>query len=100
MQEMNTLSHVLAELNKQGYTIDFNRVDENGSVSLLKQNPEQFLIDSVYRFEGDSNPEDEAVLYAISSIDKSILGVFVNGYGISADEDQLALICKIPSRLD
>lgn len=100
MQEMNTLSQVLAELNKQGYTTDFNRVDEDGSVSLLKQNPEQFLIDSVYRFEGDSNPEDEAVLYAISSIDKSILGVFVNGYGISADEDQLALICKIPSRLD
>jgi len=100
MEEMNTLSQVLGRLSQLGYSIDFNVADDRkgSSYMLLKENPENFVIDKVYRFEGKSDPEDEAVLYAVSSVDKSILGVFVDGYGTSADEAQLELICKLPNR--
>jgi len=84
---MTTLSEVMAELRKRGYTEDFNlKTDciycDNGRKVLY---PEEFNIDRFYRFEGQSDPDDEAILYAISSEKFGIKGVLVNGYGPSAD---------------
>jgi len=47
-------------------------------------NPQDFKIVEVYRYEGDSDPADEAVVYAIES-KNGLKGVLVNGYGISAE---------------
>lgn len=41
-------------------------------------NPDKFEITQMYRFEGDTNPEDEAVVYAIESQDGH-KGTLVNG---------------------
>ncbi|MEO5947394.1 MAG: cupin domain-containing protein [Chitinophagaceae bacterium] len=49
----------------------------------------------MYRFEGTSNPEDESILYAISSTKFDIKGTLVNGYGISSDETFSKLIEKL-----
>ena len=46
--------------------------------------PEEFEITEVYRFEGNSDPADEAVVYAIESRHGQ-KGILVNGFGISAD---------------
>ena len=46
----------------------------------------QFVIDKFYRFEGESNPSDEAILYAISSTKHDLKGVLVNGAGIYTDD--------------
>ena len=56
-----------------------------------KLNTEDFEITEVYRFEGDSDPADEAVVYAIEG-NKGHKGVLVNGYGTSAEEisDEMA----------
>ena len=45
----------------------------------------EFVIDKYYRFEGISDPVDEAVVYAISSPAYNIKGVLVNGYVISSE---------------
>ena len=49
-----------------------------------KFNPSEFEIVEVYRFEGNSDPADEAAVYAIESTG-GIRGVLVSGYGISAE---------------
>lgn len=49
----------------------------------------------MYRFEGASNPDDQSVLYAISSPKFGVKGVLVNGYGISADAVTDAIIAKL-----
>jgi hypothetical protein len=82
----DTLSEAIKGLKERGYTIDFNlcadRISCNApSVSLR---PDEFEITEVYRFEGDSNPDDEAVVYAIES-KHGHRGILVNGFGISAD---------------
>jgi len=43
------------------------------------------VIDKHYRFEGLSDPGDEAIVYAISSIKNNLKGTLVNGYDISSE---------------
>ena len=87
MESMTTVTEVLSNLEKEGYTIDFNLKDDSLECqgNYLQLHPDEFLIDRHYRFEGISDPEDEAVVYAISSLKNNLKGVLVNGYGISSD---------------
>lgn len=85
---MDTLSQVMATLRERGYTEDFN-LEKNCLTcrdSHFKFFHDEFVIDKFYRFEGDSNPADEATLYAISSTKHDIKGVLVNGAGIYTDD--------------
>ncbi len=84
---MTTLSEVLNHLKKEGYTVDFNLQDNclicHGNA--LQLSPDEFQVDRHYRFEGMSDPGDEAVVYAISSAKHNMKGTLVNGYGISSE---------------
>ncbi len=96
-ESYGTLSETINGLKKDGYTLDFNISKElvvcnNPNMAL---SPDDFEIDKVYRFEGETNPEDQSVLYAISSPKFNVKGVLVNGYGISSDEETDALISKL-----
>jgi len=57
--------------------------------------PDDFEIDKVFRFEGQTNPDDQSILYAISSPKFGTIGLLVNGYGISSDEILNRLISKL-----
>jgi len=63
MELPDTLSQVIDRLRQQGYTEDLNRHDDNP----LWLNPAAYQIDTVYRFEEPTNPDDESILYALSS---------------------------------
>lgn len=88
MDTMTTVSEVLNKLKKDGYTVDFN-LNDNCLVchgNSLQINPDEFVVDKHYRFEGISDPGDEAIVYAISSAKHQVKGTLVNGYGISSEE--------------
>ena len=96
-ESYGTLSETINGLKKEGYTLDFNIRQEclvcsrtNTVLSL-----DDFEIDKFYRFEGMSNPDDQAILYAISSPKFEVKGVLVNGYGISADDTTDEMIEKL-----
>jgi hypothetical protein len=83
----DTLSGAISQLQKQGYTIDFN-LRENALVCRhndMQIGHEDFVIDKYYRFEGMTDPADEAILYAISVPGHNLKGLLVNGYGIYSD---------------
>lgn len=95
---MNTVSEILARLKDEGYSVDFN-LKNNCLVchgNSLEIHPEDFMVDKHYRFEGYSNPADEAIVYAISSGKHRLKGVLVNGYGPSSDPltDQMIAALK------
>lgn len=99
-ESFGTLSETNNALIALGYTHDFN-VREACLVCHqldMTLSPDDFVIDKVYRFEGASNPDDQAVLYAISSSKFNLRGTLVNGYGISADEATDLLIAKLRYR--
>lgn len=88
MNTMTTLSEVLNHLKSKGYNLDFN-LDDNCLIchsNSLRIHPEEFMVDKHYRFEGLSDPADEAIIYAISSTKNDLKGTLVDGYGISSDK--------------
>jgi hypothetical protein len=86
-----TLSETIAELKSQGYSFDFNTANSLSAVL----SPKDFEIDIIHRFEGASNPDDQCILYAISSFKLGIKGILVNGYGISAVDETNELVSKL-----
>ena len=82
-----TVSQAIEAVKKEGYTEDFNlRQDclecRNGRFRVFH---DEFHIDKFYRFEGDSDPGDESIVYAISSEKHGLKGVLVNAYGIYSE---------------
>ena len=84
MYSYDTVSAAVQGLKKRGFTTDFNLDDNCLICHDDKFNVNDFEIVEIYRFEGDSDPADEAVVYAIES-NKGQKGVLVNGYGPSSD---------------
>jgi len=87
MQPPITLSETINELRRAGYVEDFNLQQNclecrNGQFKVFAN---EFKIDKYYRFEGESNPSDQAILYAISSTSGELKGVLVNAYGIYSE---------------
>jgi hypothetical protein len=88
MQYMETVSEAISRLRAEGYSEDFN-LQHDGIVWTFgnrKVAHDEFVIDKFFRFEGDSDPADEATVYAISSGKHKIKGILVNGAGIYTDE--------------
>ncbi len=84
MFSYDTVTEAVEGLKKRGYTVDFNLKENCIVCKEVKLDPDDFEIVEVYRFEGDSDPSDEAIVYAIDSR-TGMKGVLVNGYGISAE---------------
>ncbi|ANE53069.1 phosphoribosylpyrophosphate synthetase [Flavisolibacter tropicus] len=87
MKPYTTLSETMNALRQQGYTEDFNLLQNclecrNGQFKVFA---EDFKVDNYFRFEGESNPDDSAILYAISSDRYGLKGVLVNAYGIYSE---------------
>lgn len=90
----DTLSEAVTGLKQRGYALDFN-LEENCLVCQGNRfDINNFEITEVHRFEGETDPSDEAVIYAIESTDGQ-KGVLVTGYGISAEGMSAEMVKKL-----
>lgn len=93
---MDSLVVVMAEVEKMGFTSQFEVIEKN-LVSLKTDkhfSPDQVTIVHFYRFEGESNPDDSSILYAIATSDQE-KGTLVDGYGTTADPKTAAFMVKV-----
>ncbi len=83
----DTLSETMADLRTQGYTEDFNLQQHSLTCrdGQFKIFADEFVIDRAFRFDDNTDPADEAILYAIHSDTHNLKGVLVNGYGIYSE---------------
>jgi len=97
MESYSTLVDAINGLKTQGYTEDFNLRENHIACSTgnYQLSPDDFKVDNVFRFEGESDQEDQAVLYAISSEKYNIKGVLVNAYGVYSDTQANEIIKKL-----
>jgi hypothetical protein len=96
MYSYDTVSEAVSGLKKRGYTLDFNLEQDGISSRDLPAalSPSEFEITEIHRFEGNSDPDDEAVVYAIESR-HGTKGILVNGFGISSDTIGEEMIRKL-----
>ena len=97
MQQFDTLIAAIDALRAEGYTEDFNLQQtylgcRAGDYQVFH---DEFQVDKYFRFEGDTNPDDESVLYAISAPKYSIKGLLVNAYGMYSDPIADELMAKL-----
>ncbi len=87
MENYDTVVGALNGLKARGYKIDFNLAFDSIKCSENKicLNPNDFEITEVYRFEGDSNPSDEDVVYAVESKDGKLKGTISSAFGTYSD---------------
>ena len=85
---MDNLSECMKHFEEKGYSENFTpRFDhfecQDGKFKLF---PHEFVLDDVQRFENTSDPDDQTILYAISSKTSSLKGLYVESYGSYHDD--------------
>ena len=97
MSNYETVVEALKGLKAKGYTIDFtinfDKIICREKNLILK--PDDFEIQEFYRFEGDSNPSDEDIVFAIESKDGKLKGCLTSAYGTYAEGISADMIKKI-----
>lgn len=86
MPYMKSLANCLNRMVSEGYAEDF-KITDNGLESLQKHNnygPNEIQVVNFFRFEGESDPGDNAILYVIET-DDGTRGTLVDAYGTYND---------------
>ena len=86
MPYMKSLANCLNRMVSEGYTEDF-KITDNGLESLQKHSnytPGEIQVVNFFRFEGESDPDDNAILYVIETSD-GVKGTLVDAYGTYND---------------
>ncbi len=93
---MDTLAERMNILKKQGYDTEFKIAGNmlktiDGNDSFL---PDQIKVNEFFRFEGDSDPADMSVLYAIET-DSGKKGLIIDAFGAYSDAEESDFMQKI-----
>lgn len=84
---MATLSQVMERLRERGIHREF-RMNEGCEMkyedSDKNYQPDELTILKTYRFEGDSNPDDSAVLYVLED-NSGNKGIMIDSYGADSN---------------
>ncbi len=95
-ENMNTLSSLTMTAVKKGYIENFSV--KSGKLHAPTANsyysPQEVRIDNFYRFEGASDPADNAILYCLETHD-GVKGMLIDSYGHDADGAITEFIKKV-----
>ena len=93
-----TVVEEVAELRARGYTADFG-VTRDGKLrcnSCGGTHPaEEVVIESTARFEGPSNPDDQAIVFGLRCGACGVRGVLVAAYGPTATAEEATVITAL-----
>ena len=92
MDAPETVTEAMALLEAEGYTSDF-RVASTDDRSVHATGT--LVVHRTFRFEGDSDPGDEAVVLGVECPSCGTKGIVVSAYGPDADPDLLALLDRL-----
>ena len=94
--EMKTLSSCMNKLKGDGFKDEYT---VKGNLLKSADSGQSYTSDDVkivnfYRFEGDSDPSDNAILYALQTEDGQ-KGLLINAYGMYSDSDTGKFIVNV-----
>ena len=89
-----TVTEAINELKKQGFTLDLNLKANQLITGENTYSADEFEIVDLYRYEGPSDPADEATVYALAT-PSGLKGILVAGYGYSTDEASIETLKQL-----
>lgn len=97
MESYDTMVEAINALRQQGYTEDFNLMQAAlfCSGKNLNLSHDEFVVDKFFRFEGQTDPADESILYAISAHPHEIKGILVSGFSSSSNDISPELLARL-----
>ena len=98
----DTVTEALRQLAADGYTSDFRLVDGtlvSGDRSALCR-VEDVKVERMYRFEGDSDPGDEMVVFGLRDPGSGQQGTLATAFGPAADPEVLDHLAYLASHVD
>lgn len=101
MVEPQTVSQVLERLAREGYTEDF-RAHKNGMRTIPKNvdiNPEDLVVDKIYRFEGETDLDDEEMIFALSCPRHALKGTYLVAFGPMMDPFDIAIVGRLERKI-
>jgi len=93
-----SVSEAVSALRLQGYTNDFS-VTTDGQLrcgSCGEHPPQSAVVELTRRFEGMSDPDDEAVIFGLRCQECDSRGVLVAAYGPAASAGEAAVLTALP----
>jgi hypothetical protein len=94
-----TLTHAIARLHACGYDHDF--IAETGGLRDRETGalfaPEDMLVDEIVRFEGITDPGDEAIVCALRDIGCTVRGTLSTAYGAAMESAEVDMLQRLPS---
>ncbi len=93
---LRSLSHVMSKLQENGYTANFGVVNDVLMNYDTKKTytQQETQLDYEFRTEGDTNPEDESILFALSTNDQ-VKGIIVADYSATSDPSVVQWINEV-----
>ncbi|MGN6532620.1 MAG: hypothetical protein ACTHK0_12825 [Ginsengibacter sp.] len=86
-KEMTTLSSILEKLRVKKIDNEFQNTPKGFTAENSKfYQPHDLKIIRTYRFEGESNPDDNAIVYVIEAND-GLVGYSLDAYGVYSNHD-------------
>ena len=97
MYTYDTVVDAINDLKKRGYTIDFNIAFDKLICSEKKHilDPSDFEITETYRFEGNTDPGDEDVVYAVEAKEGKLKGIITSAFGMYAETASTDMLKKL-----
>jgi hypothetical protein len=96
-----SLVEEIAALRERGYTADFSPT-RDGELRCVTcgeiHQPSEAVIESTARFEGPSNPDDQAVVFGLRCGTCGVRGILVAAYGPTATAEEAAVLTALSSR--
>jgi hypothetical protein len=96
-----TVTDAVRDLQAEGYLADFSvapggmlRCGQCGTL----HDPAEAHVDRIARFEGESDPGDEAIVFALTCTDCGLHGTLVSAYGASVGNDEATVVTGLTSR--
>jgi hypothetical protein len=96
---MKTVMELTELLRVEGFIEDFSIKDDTivSYIGEKEYSPQDLIIEKTERYEGDSNPSDNAVIYALTAKDGT-KGLLIDSYGTYSDPKLARIIGDIPKR--
>ncbi len=96
---MSSLAETIQRMEAEGYDESMRAEYDHfeccsGRIKLFAAD---FSVDQMFRFENTSDPDDQAIAYAITSDVYDIKGIYVDSYGLYHDALSHGMILKLLS---